>query len=104
MGQEPPHRPVAAADRVLSRAVASLQCGLCARWRHGASCRHLRLLHSDLVLFLRDHPPAQNYLARWEKRHDKGQALTGLAHKLARAVYDRLKRHLAFDQEQCVQR
>jgi hypothetical protein len=32
-----------------------------------------------------------------EKRHDKGQALTILAHKLARAVYDMLKRKTAFE-------
>jgi transposase len=38
------------------------------------------------VLFRRDHPPAQTYLARLEKTHAKGQALTVLAHQLARAV------------------
>jgi transposase len=39
------------------------------------------------VLFLRDHPRGQNYLTRLEKKHGKGQALTILAHHLARAVY-----------------
>jgi hypothetical protein len=56
------------------------------------------------VLLLRDHPPAQQYLARLEKTHDKGKASTVLAHTLARAVYDMLKRHMAFDQERCFQR
>jgi len=56
------------------------------------------------VLFLSDHPPAQTYLARVEKTHDTGKALTGLAHQLARAVYDRLKRHVVFDRAQFFQR
>jgi hypothetical protein len=55
-------------------------------------------------LCLRDHAAAQKYLARLEKKHDKGQALTILAQKLARAVYDRLTRQVAFDREQCCQR
>ena len=38
------------------------------------------------VLFLRNHPAGQKYLARFEKKHGKGKALTVLAHKLARAV------------------
>jgi transposase len=49
------------------------------------------------VLFLRNHPAAQKYLARVENKHGKGKALTVLAHKLARAVYDMLKRGVAFD-------
>jgi hypothetical protein len=32
-----------------------------------------------------------------EKKQGKGKALTGLAHKLARAVYDMLKRDTAVD-------
>jgi transposase len=49
------------------------------------------------VLFLRANPAGQKYLARLEKTHGKGKALTVLAHKLARAVYYILKRHTAFD-------
>ncbi|MGH8065882.1 MAG: hypothetical protein ACRERE_11765 [Candidatus Entotheonellia bacterium] len=65
---------------------------------------HLKWAFSEAaVLFLRDHPPAQTYLARLEKKHDKGKALTVLAHQLARAVYDRLKRHMAFDKDQFFQ-
>jgi transposase len=56
------------------------------------------------VLCLRDPPPAQQDLARLEKKHDKGKALTVLAHKLARAVYDRLKRHVAFGKDRFFQR
>jgi hypothetical protein len=48
------------------------------------------------VLFLRDNPAGQKYLARLEKKHRKGKALTVLAHKLARAVYDMLKRGVVF--------
>jgi transposase len=49
------------------------------------------------VLFLRNNPAGQKYLARLEKKHGKGKALTVLAHKLARAVYYMLKRDTAFD-------
>jgi transposase len=49
------------------------------------------------VLFLRDNPAGQKYLARLEKKHSKGKALTVLAHKLARAVYYMLKRGVVFD-------
>jgi transposase len=49
------------------------------------------------VLFLRNNPAGQKYLARLEKKHGKGKALTILAHKLGRAVYYMLKRDTAFD-------
>ena len=49
------------------------------------------------VLFLRNNPAGQKYLARLAKKHGKGKALTVLAHKLARAVYYMLKRETAFD-------
>jgi transposase len=51
------------------------------------------------ALFLRNNPAGQKRLARMEKRHGKGKALTILAHRLARAVYYRLKRDTAFDME-----
>ena len=50
---------------------------------------HLTWAFSEAaVLCLRDHPAAQKFLARLEHTHSKGKALTILAHKLARAVYD----------------
>jgi transposase len=49
------------------------------------------------VLFLRGNPAGQQYLARLEKTHSKGKALPVLAHQLARAVYDMLRRQTAFD-------
>jgi transposase len=49
------------------------------------------------VLFLRDHPAGQKYLTRLAKKHGQGKALTLLAQKLGRAVYDMLKRQQAFD-------
>jgi transposase len=55
------------------------------------------------VLFLRTNPAGQQYLARLEKKHGKGKALTVLAHKLARAVYHRLKRATAFDMPRFLQ-
>jgi transposase len=52
------------------------------------------------VVFLRDHPPAQTDLARVEHTQDQGQAVTVLAHQLARAVYDMRTRHVAFEPDQ----
>jgi hypothetical protein len=48
------------------------------------------------VRFLRQNAAAQKLLARFEKKHGKGQALTVLAHKLARVVYDMLTRDTVF--------
>ena len=62
---------------------------------------HLTWAFSEAaVLCRRDHPPAQKDLARLENTHDQGNALTVRAHQVARAVYDRLTRHVAFDREQ----
>jgi hypothetical protein len=64
---------------------------------------HLKWAFSEAaVLFLRNNPAGQKYMARLEKQHHKGKALTILAHKLARAVYDRLKRPTAFDMDKCL--
>jgi transposase len=61
---------------------------------------HLKWAFSEAaVLFLRDNPAGQKLLARLEKKHSKGKALTILAHKLARTVYYMLKRQTAFDLE-----
>jgi transposase len=61
---------------------------------------HLKWAFSEAaVLFLRNNPQGQKYLARWEKKHDKGKALTILAHTLARAVYYMLKRTTAFEMD-----
>jgi len=49
------------------------------------------------VLFLRNNPAGQKSLARLEKQHGQGKALTVLAHTLARAVYYMFKRDTAFD-------
>jgi len=66
---------------------------------------HLQWAFSEAAtLFLRNNPDGQRYLARLEKKHDKGKALTILAHKLARAVYYMLKRHTAFTLETFLQR
>jgi len=46
------------------------------------------------VLFLRTHPAGQKSLARLEKKHGKGKALTVLAPQLARAVYSMLQREV----------
>jgi hypothetical protein len=52
------------------------------------------------VLFLRATPAGQQDLARLENTHRQGQALTVLAHTLARAVYDRLTRDTVFALQQ----
>jgi transposase len=59
---------------------------------------HLKWAFSEAAaLFLRNNADGQKYLARLEKKHEKGKALTILAHKLARAVYYMLKGKTAFD-------
>jgi transposase len=78
--------------------------------RHGTSGTkignaHLKWAFSEAaVLFLSNHPAAQKYLARLEKKHDKGKARTVLAQKLARAVYHMLHRQGAFERETFFQR
>jgi transposase len=51
------------------------------------------------VLCLRNHAQGQPSLARLEKTHAKGTALTILAHKWARAVYDRLRRGTVLERD-----
>ena len=61
---------------------------------------HLKWAFSEAaVLFLRNNEAGQKLLARLEKKHDKGKALSILAHKLGRAVYYMLKRKMAFDMD-----
>jgi transposase len=65
---------------------------------------HLTWAFSEAaVVFLRDNPAGQTLLTRLEKKHRKGKALTILAHPLARAVYDMLKRQTACDLETFLQ-
>jgi urease accessory protein UreE len=65
---------------------------------------HLKWAFSEAaVLVLRDQPAGQKVLARWEQTHRQGKALTLLAHTLARAVYDMLKRRTALDMHTCLQ-
>jgi transposase len=59
---------------------------------------HLKWAFSEAAaLFLRNNPQGQKLLSRLEKKHDKGKALSILAHKLGRAVYYMLKRQTTFD-------
>jgi hypothetical protein len=59
---------------------------------------HLKRAFAEAAaLFLRSNEPGQKSLARLEKQHDQGKALSILAHQLARAVYYMLKRKTAFD-------
>jgi transposase len=51
------------------------------------------------VLLLRNHDQGQTYLARLENKYGKGKALTVLAHKLARAVYDMLQRETVLNMD-----
>ena len=83
---------------ILASAIS--KSGLGAFWRrlHSRALSRVGLgLVLTVVLFLRDNPAGQKYLTKLEKKHGKGKALTILAHKLGRAVYDMLKRHTAFD-------
>jgi transposase len=61
---------------------------------------HLKWAFSEAaVLFVRHCAQAKPLLARWEKQHGKGKALSILAHKLGRAAYYVLAREKAFDLE-----
>jgi transposase len=61
---------------------------------------HLKWAFSEAAtLFLRNNEAGQKYLARLEKKPDKGKALSLLAYKLGRAVYYMLKRKVAFDRD-----
>jgi len=51
------------------------------------------------VLLLRNNAPGQTLLARLEKKHGKGKALTLLAHKLACAVYSMWTRDTVFEMD-----
>jgi transposase len=65
---------------------------------------HLKWAFSEAaMLFLRNNPQGQKLLARLEKKHDKGKALSILAHKLGRAVYFMLERKVAFDMNRFLQ-
>jgi hypothetical protein len=52
---------------------------------------------------LRNNPQGQKLLARLEKKHDTGKALSILAHQLGRAIYYMLKRQVAFDMDRFLQ-
>jgi hypothetical protein len=54
------------------------------------------------VLFLRDNPAGQKYLARLEKKPGQGKAFTVLAQPLARAVDYMLTRDTVFDMTTCL--
>ncbi len=59
---------------------------------------HLKWAFSEAaVLFVRHCAEGKALLARLEKRHGKGKALSILAHKLGRAAYFMLAREKAFD-------
>jgi transposase len=65
--------------------------------RNGTSGKNIATAHlkwafsGAAVRFLRNHPAGQ-HRARVDNKHGQGQALTILAHTLARAVYDLLIR------------
>ena len=61
---------------------------------------HLKWAFSEAaVLFLRRNPEAIKYREKLAKKHGKAKSLTILAHKLARAVYNILKRKEVFEPE-----
>jgi len=66
---------------------------------------HLKWAFSEAAVnFLRHNTEGQAYMARLEKKHGKGKALSILAHKLARAVYHILRRKEAFDMKRFLNR
>jgi len=64
---------------------------------------HLTWAFSEAAVFCRrEHPAGQPCRARWEKKHDTGQAWTLVAHTCARAVSDMCKRKVAFARPRCL--
>ena len=64
---------------------------------------HLRWAVAEAaILFLRQNQLGKEYFTTLERKHGKAKALTVLAHKLARAVYDLLTREQAFDLQRFV--
>ena len=50
---------------------------------------HLKWAFSEaMCLFLRESDRAKAFVAKYEKKHGKGKAMSILTHKLGRAVYD----------------
>jgi transposase len=61
---------------------------------------HLKWAFSEaMCLFLRESDKAKAFVARHEKKHGKGKAMSILTHKLGRAVYFMWKRKDAFDEK-----
>ena len=61
---------------------------------------HLRWAFSEAAqLFLKGNEPGKKYHHKLVSKHNKGKALSILAHKLGRAVYHMLKNQKAFDLE-----
>jgi transposase len=61
---------------------------------------HLKWAFSEAtVLFMRESDRAKRFVAKYEKQHGKGKAISILTHKLGRAVYTVLKRKDAFDEK-----
>jgi transposase len=64
---------------------------------------HLKWAFSEAaVLFLRHTSEGKRLLARIEKKHGKGKALSILAHRIGRAVYYMLSRGTVFSMEEFV--
>jgi transposase len=59
---------------------------------------HLKWAFSEATaLFMRESKLAKAFVAKHEKKHGKGKAMSILAHRLGRAVYFVIKRKDAFD-------
>ena len=61
---------------------------------------HLKWAFSEAaVCFLRKNGPGQKFVKKLRRKHNKGKALSVLAHKLGRATYFMLQRKTTFDME-----
>ena len=59
---------------------------------------HLKWAFSEAaVLFLRQNPDGQKFLARLSRKHGKPKALSILAHKIGRITYHLMRRRTNFD-------
>jgi len=62
---------------------------------------HLKWAFSEAAV-VRHSVEGEHLLARLEKQHGKGKALSILAHKIGRAAYHVLRREKAFDREKFI--
>jgi hypothetical protein len=92
------------ASRRVPRGQDVVSYGRLVQWAHAAAGQASRTgaVAAAAVRWWRHNPAGQQDLARLERQHGQGTALTILTHQLARAVSDRLQRATALEGDTCL--